>query len=69
MPVYEYKCGECGERFERLVSLAEARRGTKCPKCSSKSVRKLMSVFVSTGGQPDANECPTCRTGVCNLGD
>jgi len=67
MPLYEYECGECGERFERLVPLAEARRGMECPRCRSKSVRKLMSVFVRAGGQSEASECPTCPTGVCNL--
>jgi hypothetical protein len=35
----------------------------------ARSVRKLMSVFVRVGGQSDASECPTCPTGVCNLGD
>ena len=67
MPVYEYECGGCGQRFERLVSLSEARQGMKCPKCGSKSVRKLMSVFARAGGQSGASECPTCPTGVCDL--
>jgi putative FmdB family regulatory protein len=64
MPLYEYECGECGQRFERLVSLSEARQSMKCPKCGSKSVRKLMSVFATAGGQSEASECPT---GVCDL--
>ena len=67
MPFYEYECGGCGQRFEKLVSLSEARRGMECPKCGSKSVRKLMSVFARAGDQSDASECPTCPTGVCNL--
>jgi len=69
MPLYEYECGECGQRFERLVSLREARQGMRCPKCGSKSVRKLMSVFASAGGQSNGSERPTCPTGVCNLGN
>ena len=64
MPLYEYECGDCGQRFERLVSLSEARGGVKCPECGSKSVRKLMSVFATGGGESGASECPT---GVCNL--
>jgi putative FmdB family regulatory protein len=67
MPVYEYECGACGKRFERLVSLSEARRSMGCPKCGSKPVRKLVSVFARAGGQSEASECPTCPTGVCDL--
>jgi putative FmdB family regulatory protein len=67
MPVYEYECGGCGQRFEKLVSLSQARETMKCPKCGSESVRKLMSVFARAGGQPEASECPTCPTGVCDL--
>jgi len=67
MPLYEYKCEDCGKRYEKLVSLREAGRGVPCPKCGSKSVRKLMSAFATAGGQSEASEFPTCPTGVCNL--
>jgi putative FmdB family regulatory protein len=67
MPLYEYECEDCGNRHEKLVSLSEAGQGMKCPKCGSKSVRKLMSVIASAGGRSDASEGPACPTGTCNL--
>ena len=69
MPLYEYECGSCGQRFEKLVSLSKARQGTDCPKCGSRSVRRLMSVFSTAGSKSDVSDCPTCPTGVCNLPD
>jgi len=68
MPLYEYQCEQCGDRFERLMSLTEAARRSKCPKCGSKSVRKLMSAVASISSKRDgASECPTCTTGTCEL--
>ncbi len=68
MPLYEYQCEECGDRFEKLVSLRDATRRSKCPKCGSKSVRKLMSAVASVSSKSDgAGEFPTCPTGTCNL--
>lgn len=68
MPLYEYECQDCGDRFERLVSLSEAGKGSECPKCGSKSVRKLMSAVASISRQGgDVSECPTCTTGTCDL--
>ena len=68
MPLYEYQCEECGDRFERLVSLREAAQRSKCPKCGSKSVRKLMSAVASISSKSDGGgERPTCATGMCDL--
>ncbi len=68
MPLYEYQCEQCGNRLERLVSLREAARRAKCPKCGSRSVRKLMSSFASVSSKSDgASEYPTCATGTCDL--
>jgi putative FmdB family regulatory protein len=68
VPLYEYACEDCGERFEKLLPLREATRGAPCPKCGSKSVRKLMSSFASvSSGSSGADACPTCPTGTCDL--
>jgi len=44
MPLYEYACSKCSHRFEDLVS-SHASRAPACPKCESKSVDRLLSVF------------------------
>jgi len=69
MPIYEYSCEHCGERFQEMITLSKAAQGTECPKCGSKSVRKLMSTFASVSSKSDdgTSECPTCTGGVCDL--
>jgi len=41
MPIYEYQCKKCGFEFEMFVLSSEEK--TKCPKCSSENVEKLIS--------------------------
>lgn len=43
MPIYEYRCNKCGDEFSLLL-LSQSREAL-CPKCSSKDVRKKISVF------------------------
>ena len=48
MPTYEYKCLECGKSFSLVLFISEHDKvEVKCPECSSKSVKQLMSVFVA----------------------
>ncbi|MDD5447833.1 MAG: zinc ribbon domain-containing protein [Actinomycetota bacterium] len=73
MPIYEYRCKKCNKKFEKLV-----RNGDKvaCPKCHSKDLTRLFSVFAtrskgedgeisSIGGSPcsscSATSCDTCN--------
>ena len=68
MPLYEYECESCGDRFEKLVSVSKGSKNVACPKCSSKSVRKLMSACASISGKDGGgSDCPTCPTGTCGL--
>lgn len=66
MPLYEYRCAECDEKFEKLVrsSLSEAIE-IHCPKCGSKSVSRLVSMFGSVGlsGASSGGGCSTTFSG------
>ncbi len=44
MPVYEYVCDKCEHQFELFLHTSEGKPGP-CPKCKSKKIRKLYSVF------------------------
>ncbi len=43
MPIYEFRCEICGEIFETLQKLGEDY--PPCPKCNSRQVMKLPSIF------------------------
>ncbi|MDK1031862.1 MAG: zinc ribbon domain-containing protein [Planctomycetia bacterium] len=45
MPIYEFECMKCGEGFEELFRSVSERRRPSCPQCSSKRLRKRVSVF------------------------
>jgi putative FmdB family regulatory protein len=71
MPIYEYRCRDCGTIFETLV------RGevTKCVRCGSISLDKLLSVpavLSAATARPAGHTCcgrdercdaPPCSTG------
>ncbi|HEY7166341.1 MAG TPA: FmdB family zinc ribbon protein [Candidatus Binatia bacterium] len=52
MPIFEYSCQNCENHFEELV--LNSTETVSCPKCSSKSVYKQLSVFSSPGPEPQA---------------
>ncbi|MBI4665348.1 MAG: zinc ribbon domain-containing protein [Nitrospinae bacterium] len=82
MPIYEYTCADCGAGFEALVFTAESAASLTCPKCSSGSIVKKMSVFApsvahsgpalpprcETSGPCGSPNMPGCRSGMCGLG-
>lgn len=45
MPIYEYICKKCLDNFALIQSIEATEKGTKCPKCGSAEVKKLMSPF------------------------
>jgi len=45
MPIYEYICLKCSNKFSLLQSLYPEPKGTECPKCSSRKVKKVVSAF------------------------
>jgi len=50
MPIYEYMCLKCCERFSLLQSVTGNQKETKCPKCSSGDVKKMLSSFCCSSG-------------------
>ena len=73
MPIYEYKCIQCGEAFEFLHRAAEA---AECPKCGSRRLKKLLSVFASLSTVNSMPKCEgttpacgpdKCRSGLCGM--
>jgi putative FmdB family regulatory protein len=48
MPVYEYHCDKCDREVTLTLPIREHEKGEiKCPKCDSKSLRPLLSAFMS----------------------
>jgi len=48
MPGYEYHCDKCQREVTLTLSIREHEKGkVKCPKCGSKTLRPLLSTFVS----------------------
>ena len=43
MPTYDYECRNCSHRFEFFQNMSDNAL-TKCPDCSSNSLRRLISV-------------------------
>lgn len=73
MPIYEFKCSECEEFFELIVLKSDGERELKCPKCSCKSVERVVSATnyamgsSSSGGRAKgpAKQERTCSSGSC----
>ncbi|HHY16669.1 MAG TPA: zinc ribbon domain-containing protein [Firmicutes bacterium] len=66
MPIFEYKCRSCGREFEFLVRGQEV---PVCPKCGSKELTKLLSMFNSNirkGSGTTGSGCNTCTGGTCS---
>jgi putative FmdB family regulatory protein len=50
MPIFEYTCGDCGKEFE-VIKRPKDRKQIRCPACSSRSVKKMLSSFSCLGMQ------------------
>lgn len=61
MPIFEYRCRDCNKKFEAIVS---ASSGAICPKCSGKSLDKLLSVF-AVGSEGSSTPSETSFAGGC----
>ncbi|MCX5844885.1 MAG: zinc ribbon domain-containing protein [Deltaproteobacteria bacterium] len=48
MPTYEYLCKACKKEFSLIQSFSEHEKGNvTCPKCKSKKVKQLISLFMA----------------------
>jgi len=49
MPTYEFKCKKCNKAFSLQMSFIEyeKKKSFACPKCKSKSVRRIFSSFTA----------------------
>ncbi len=71
MPVFEFCCKECGHKFEDLILKKGELENVHCPKCGSKEVEKLFSVFgfFSTGNNGEkssaGSSCTGCQRTTC----
>ena len=67
MALYEFHCEKCQLNFEQITSSTDPDQG-KCPKCSEKNTKKLISGF-KVAGQGDLREgstfhgCHSCHPG------
>ncbi|NPA48487.1 MAG: zinc ribbon domain-containing protein [Thermodesulfobacteria bacterium] len=50
MPIYEFVCKDCRTTFETLCFSQRDLEETRCPRCGSRNVGKLLSTFSSRMG-------------------
>jgi len=48
MPTYEYECQACKKKFMLIQSISEhGKTKASCPKCKSRKVKQLISIFTA----------------------
>ncbi|MEO0107278.1 MAG: zinc ribbon domain-containing protein [candidate division WOR-3 bacterium] len=71
MPIIEFCCKECKHKFEELILKDAEFSSIKCPKCSSKKLERLFSVFGFSSKGSDksssisSSACTTCSRTTC----
>ena len=60
MPIFEYTCPNCGHSFEKLVLSSKRQSELSCPKCGSKEVQKVVSLFGSVGQGKSGGATANC---------
>lgn len=65
MALYEYRCAECGTEFEKIISPANQKKKVVCPTCSSKRVKRKLSLFASSraGASASSGGDTSCAPG------
>lgn len=56
MPTYDFYCADCRDRFEMFTSFTASAGVNTCPRCQGSHVRKLYSVFATSGRGSDAGD-------------
>ncbi|MCK4333723.1 zinc ribbon domain-containing protein [candidate division WOR-3 bacterium] len=71
MPVREFRCRDCGNTFEFLI--LKKSDEASCPKCKSRNLERLLSVFGIAGAVEKARTssggsgCSTCSSSNCSI--
>lgn len=65
MPIYEFHCKKCRHQFEHLCFSQREADELTCPKCHSKKIEKLMSVFGGKIGNTSTGSCGSCSASSC----
>lgn len=71
MPIYEFRCSECQHVFELLELKKEDRMEAKCPRCGSKSFKRVLSCtnYTASGSRSGAGSGgPTVNNRSCDGG-
>ncbi len=63
MPIYEYRCSGCSHDFERYVPSAST--AVTCPACSSRNVKRKLSVVQFRSGGEVMTSMPSGGGGGC----
>jgi putative FmdB family regulatory protein len=50
MPIYEFRCTDCGHVFEELVMRSSDQEDLACPRCTGKSVERILSACAAGAG-------------------
>ena len=53
MPIYEYICEDCNVIFSFMSKVISPESAPKCPRCSSRSMKKQLSTFSSSSEKAD----------------
>jgi putative FmdB family regulatory protein len=68
VPIYEYRCSQCAEKFETFVRSSAAAAEVECPKCHSPEVKKVFSVFGTSGFSTASPSLDNVSASLCNTG-
>jgi putative FmdB family regulatory protein len=68
VPIYEYRCHQCAEKFEKFVRHSAAAAEVECPKCHGSEVKKVVSVFGTSGLGIASSSLDSVSVGSCNTG-
>ena len=47
MPIYDYRCKDCNFKFAMIIGVTEGKKESLCPRCNSKNLSQLISMFHS----------------------
>jgi putative FmdB family regulatory protein len=59
MPIYEYECNKCGHEFEALI--LKNTPEPACPKCKSKKLKQLITMFAVSSESTRASNLAAAR--------